>query len=232
MKCIIVDDEPLAREGLTKLLTENPIIEVMGEFSNTDTAAVFISDNDVDLIFLDIEMPGSNGIEFAKRLPEHILIVFTTAYSQYATKSYELDALDYLLKPLTKARVDKAVAKAQQQSELLNTYKAVYESNTGSHLTIKSERKYYRIPFANIIFVEGLKDYVVLYTATEKIITAMNLKSFHSKLPISGFLRVSKSYIVNKEAVESFDRNTIYIGSHEIPIGKTYQAEFQKHFLG
>lgn len=232
MNCIIVDDEPLARQGLLRFLDGNHRISVLGAFGDTDDAAAFVAAQAVDVIFLDIEMPGSNGIEFAKTLPEHSLIIFTTAYPQYATESYEVDAIDYLLKPLTKEKVDRAVDKAVQQSALLKAFKSVYESNTGSYITIKSERRYHRIAYDSILFIEGLKDYVVLYTKTEKIITAMNLKSFHSKLPVQDFVRVSKSYVVNKDAVESFDRTTIYIGNHELPIGKAYHGEFQKHFLG
>lgn len=232
MRCIIVDDEPLAREGLRLLISKNGSLQLLNSFSSTAQAAVFLAENDIDLIFLDIEMPDDSGLDFAKSLQSNIQIVFTTAYPDYAAESYETEAVDYLLKPFTQERFDKAVKKAAQHLSMLNTYKNTFESTTDSFIIVKAERKFHKIFFADIMFVEGLKDYVVIHTPNSKFVTAMNIKSIHLKLPPRKFLRVSKSYIVNADMITSFDRTTIYLNDVEVPIGRTYQTEFHKYFLG
>jgi len=234
MTCIIVDDEPLAREEMHALIKEVSELEVLGKFSNALAAQDFVKTNDVDLIFLDIEMPMVSGIEFAERVPKDTLIIFTTAYSQYALKSYDLDAIDYLLKPIEKHRVAKAIDKAILYRKLLSadSEKGTVESNTESFMLIKSERRYYKVNFSDIKFVEGLKDYVVIYTKNQKLFAAMNLKTIHQKLPADMFLRTSKSYVVNKDHIESFDNQTLYIGDSEIPIGEVYRKDFFDKYLG
>lgn len=149
MNCIIVDDEPLARAEMKSLINEVSQLEILGSFSNAPSAIEFLKTSTVDLIFLDIEMPLISGLEFAEMLPENTLVIFTTAYSQYALKSYELDAVDYLLKPIEKQRLEKAIEKAVLYKELLSskTVKNTIESNTADFLFIKAERKYYKIYF-------------------------------------------------------------------------------------
>lgn len=234
MNCIIVDDEPLARAEMCSLITEISEIEIIGDFSNAPAALDFLKTNKVDLIFLDIEMPSVNGLEFAKMIPKNCLVIFTTAYSQYALKSYELDAVDYLLKPIDKERLKKGIEKASIYHQLLSntTIKNTIESNTKDFLFIKADRKYYKIIFSDIKFVEALKDYVVIHTSTQKLITAMNLKTIHLKLPSKNFLRVSKSYVVNIDCIESFDSHTLYINDAEIPLGDVYKADFFNAYSG
>jgi len=210
MNCIIVDDEPLAREELQALLGEVSNIEIKAKFSTALKALDFIKENQVDLIFLDIEMPLMNGLEFAMQIPEKTLIVFTTAYPQYALKSYEFDAIDYLLKPIDSNRLDKAVKKATLYIDLLAEQKNTIESNTTDFLFIKADRRYHKIYFKDIWFVEGLKDYVIIHTQNQKLITAMNLKSIHQKLPETYFQRVSKSYVINLDYIDSFTNHTLY----------------------
>lgn len=228
MNCIIVDDEPLARAEMRSLIGETSKIDILGEFSNAPSALDFLKDNDVDLIFLDIEMPMVTGLEFAEMLPKRSLIIFTTAYSQYALKSYELEAVDYLLKPIDPQRLEKAINKAILYTELLsnNTIKNTVESNTADFLFIKADRRFYKISFSDIKFIEGLKDYVVIHTRQQKLITAMNLKTIHQKVSGANFIRVSKSYVVNADYIDSFDNHNIYIEEAEIPIGEVYKAEF------
>lgn len=228
MNCIIVDDEPLARQEMQALIKEVSNIEILGEFSNARTALDFLNTNDTDLIFLDIEMPMVSGIEFARLLPAPTLVIFTTAYPQYALKSYELDAIDYLLKPVDTVRLDKAIKKAEIYKNLLLNHpeQNTLEGNTADFLLIKSDRRFHRVKYNDIRFVEGLKDYVVIHMASQKLITAMNLKTFHQKLPQDLFIRVSKSYIVNKTCVESFDHHTIYLHGNELPLGEFYKKEF------
>ena len=234
MNCIIIDDEPLARSEMRSLIAEISNIDILGEFSNAPSALEFLKDNDVDLIFLDIEMPMVTGLEFAEMLPKKSLIIFTTAYSQYALKSYELEAVDYLLKPIDPQRLEKAIEKAILYTELLSkdTVKNTVESNTADFLFIKAERRFYKISFSDIKFIEGLKDYVVIHTKQQKLITAMNLKTIHQKISGETFIRVSKSYVVNMNFIDSFDNHNIYIEDSEIPLGEVYRAKFFTKFAG
>ncbi|MFD1000983.1 LytR/AlgR family response regulator transcription factor [Ohtaekwangia kribbensis] len=234
MTCIIVDDEPLARDEMQSLIQEVSQLEIIGKFSNARAALDFLKTKDVDIIFLDIEMPVVTGLEFAEHIPKQSLIIFTTAYSQYALKSYELDAIDYLLKPIEKTRVEKAINKAILYKNLLSedVAKNTVESNTENFLFIKADRRYYKINFRDIRYIEGLKDYVVIYTQQQKLLTAMNLKTIHQKIPQATFLRASKSYLVNKDHVDSFDNHSVYIGESEIPLGEVYKKEFLEKFLG
>lgn len=231
MTCIIVDDEPLAREGLESMLAEITEIEVLGKFSNAPAALDFLALHTPDVVFLDIQMPKVTGLEFAAKIAKETLIIFTTAYSQYALQSYELDALDYLLKPIDQLRLKKAVQKAVLYKSLFED-KTTLEQTTPEFLLVKADRRFYKVILQNILFIEGLKDYVVLHTATQRLITAMNLKTIHQKLPAENFLRVSKSYIVNPACVDSFDTNNLYIGEHEIPLGEMYKADFLQRYLG
>lgn len=234
MNCIIVDDEPLARAEMRSLISETSNIDILGEFSNAPSALDFFKDNDVDLIFLDIEMPMVTGLEFVEMLPKRSLIIFTTAYSQYALKSYELEAVDYLLKPIDPQRLEKAINKAVLYTELLSndTIKNTVESNTADFLFIKADRRFYKISFSDIKFIEGLKDYVVIHTKQQKLITAMNLKTIHQKISGENFIRVSKSYVVNADYIDSFDNHNIYIEEAEIPIGEVYKTEFFTKYAG
>ncbi|RXM50414.1 MULTISPECIES: LytR/AlgR family response regulator transcription factor [unclassified Chryseobacterium] len=234
MNCIIVDDEPLARAEMRSLISETSNIDILGEFSNAPSALDFFKDNEVDLIFLDIEMPMVTGLEFVEMLPKRSLIIFTTAYSQYALKSYELEAVDYLLKPIDPQRLEKAINKAVLYTELLSndTIKNTVESNTADFLFIKADRRFYKISFSDIKFIEGLKDYVVIHTKQQKLITAMNLKTIHQKISGENFIRVSKSYVVNADYIDSFDNHNIYIEEAEIPIGEVYKTEFFTKYAG
>lgn len=234
MNCIIVDDEPLARGEMRSLIDETAKIDVLGEFSNALSALEFLKDNEVDLIFLDIEMPMVTGLEFAEMLPKRSLIIFTTAYAQYALKSYELEAVDYLLKPIDPQRLEKAIDKAVLYTGLLSkdTVKNTVESNSADFLFIKADRRFYKISFADIKFIEGLKDYVVIHTRQQKLITAMNLKTIHQKISGDSFIRVSKSYVVNVDYIDSFDNHNIYIEDAEIPLGEVYRSEFFTKYAG
>lgn len=233
MKCIIVDDEPLAREGIQLLVENTKGLSLEGCFNNAQSAGEFLADAKIDLIFLDINMPGINGIEFAETLPEKTLLIFITAYAEYALKGYELDAVDYLVKPVHAERFQKAIDKALSYHKLLVTEnnKSDIETITSDYIFIKSERKYFKIVFNDILFIEGLKDYVVIHTATQKIITAMNVKTINSQLPTQVFARISKSYIVNIRHISSFDNNSLLINNHEITIGNNYRNHFFEEYV-
>lgn len=173
-------------------------------------------------------------MEFAESITEKTLIIFTTAYSQYALKSYEVDAIDYLVKPVIKNRLEKAVKKAFAYGELLSSKegKSTLESLDSDYMLVKSDRKFHKILFKDILYIEGLKDYVVIYVNDSKIITAMNLKTIAQHLPETTFIRVSKSYLVNSTYIDSFDNHTIYIKNTEIPIGEVFRKKFLDQYLG
>jgi DNA-binding LytR/AlgR family response regulator len=230
MRCIIVDDEPLGRKAIQLLVKDTSILKLLGSFGDADSAGQFLLENPVDLVFLDIRMPGVDGIEFAKTIAKETLVIFTTAYSEYALDSYELDAIDYLLKPVELARFQKAVEKACDYQLLLSekSQKNQLETITQNHIFVKSDRRYHRILFENILFIEGLKDYIIIQTNERKIITKITLKAIQEKLPPDIFMRVNKSYIVNLNQIESFNTNDIFIGKYEIGIGNIYKDLFLK----
>lgn len=231
MKCIIVDDEPIAREGIRLLISEIPQLELLKSFNNAEYASEFMKGTTVDLVFLDINMPGINGIEFAYTIPKHTLIIFTTAYSQYALDSYEVDAIDYLVKPIDPIKFRKAVTKAiVYHSLLINEEKENVDSIEDDFIFVKSDRKYFKVNLLDILFVEGLKDYVIIQMEHQRIITRMSLKAIHELLPDNIFFRINKSYIVNKKHIESFDNNDVFIKSYEIAIGNSYRDEFFRVF--
>lgn len=233
MNCIIVDDEPLAREAIQMLIDQTNSLDLIGTFNSSESASKFLLDNAVDLIFLDIQMSGVNGIEFAKTIPKETFVIFTTAFSEFATDSYEVDAIDYLIKPVKLERFQKGVDKAQTYYKLFN---ADYISNNIENITddyffVKADRKIFKVHLNDILFIEGLKDYVVMHTENQKVITAMNIKTIHDQLPKNMFVRVSKSYIINAKKIDSVDNNTVYIGKSEIPIGNIYRDFFFNEFV-
>lgn len=233
MNCIIVDDEPLAREAVQMLIDQTDNLDLMGTFNSPHSASIFLANNAVDLIFLDIQMPGINGIEFAKTIPKATFVIFTTAFSEFATDSYEVDAIDYLIKPIKLERFQKGVQKAQTYYKLCHAdySKNNIENSTDAYFFVKADRKIFKVYFDDLLFIEGLKDYVVMHTENQKVITAMNIKTIHEKLPKNRFVRVSKSYIINAQKIASVDNNTVYIGKNEIPIGTIYRDFFFDEFV-
>ena len=224
MNCIIVDDEPLAREAMKLLIEESDNLQLIGSFNSAATASDFMEQQGVDLVFLDIQMPGITGIEFARTISKKTLVIFTTAYTEYALDSYEVDAIDYLIKPVEAERFQKAVDKAL-------SYHSIETIVAAEYFFVKAERRYFKVNFSDILFIEGLKDYVILQLNDQRIITRMSLKAIFDLLPKSIFLRVNKSYIVNTDHIESFDNNDIFIKSYEIAIGNSYRDDFFEGFV-
>ncbi len=233
MKCIIIDDEPLAREGLQKMLTGISAVEIIDSYSNAIDAIELLKSNTIDLIFLDIEMATINGLDFARSLINKPLIIFITAYPQYALDSYDTDAIDYLVKPVRIERLLKAINKAENYLGLLQIKNM--EEDTASieseYVFIKSDRRLIKIFFNDILFIEGLKDYVIIQTENKKVLTAMNIKTIHAQLPDKIFTRVSKSFIVNTAHIVSVDAHSVYIKEEEIPIGINFKESFFEKFV-
>lgn len=233
MTCIVVDDEPLARQGMEMNISNIGNLQLLDSFSNAIAANDFLRKKQVDLMFLDINMPELSGLDFLKSLRDAPLVIFTTAYPQYALESYELDAIDYLVKPIRMERFLKAVNKAENHLKLLeqggknNQVERIEED----FVYIKADRKYFKIYFKDILYIEGLKDYVIIYTIDNKIITSMNVKTIGAQLPEAIFARVSKSYIVNTLHITSFDNEFVYIQKNEIPLGQSFKDEFLKHYI-
>jgi len=233
MNCIIVDDEPLARQGMEMNVANVSSLNLLGSFSNALAAGDFLRKENVDLMFLDINMPELSGLDFLKSLRNAPLVIFTTAYPQYALESYELDAIDYLVKPIRIERFLKAVNKAENHLRLLNQ-----EANNNriekigdDFIFIKADRRFFKIYFKDILYIEGLKDYVIIYTTDSKIITYMNVKTIAAQLPSNLFARVSKSYIVNVMHISSFDNELVYIQNNEIPLGQSFKEDFLKQYI-
>ena len=187
MNCIIVDDEPLAREAMKLLIEESDNLQLIGSFNSAATASDFMEQQGVDLVFLDIQMPGITGIEFARTISKKTLVIFTTAYTEYALDSYEVDAIDYLIKPVEAERFQKAVDKAlSYHSLLLKEEKEAIETIVAAeYFFVKAERRYFKVNFSDILFIEGLKDYVILQLNDQRIITRMSLKAIFDLLPKS-----------------------------------------------
>ncbi len=232
MNCIIVDDEPLARRAIKYLVDQVPALQLLESFNNAASASGYLATNDVDLVFLDIQMPHITGLEFARTIPKETLIIFTTAYSEYALDSYEVDAVDYLIKPIPIERFRKAVNKAIVYHSLLtDDSKEDIEQIDNDFIFVKSERRFCKINFRDILFIEGLKDYVIIQMDDHRVITKMNLKAIHEQLPKSLFMRINKSYIVNTGQIESFDNNDVFIKTYQISIGNTYRDTFLQEFV-
>jgi len=232
MKCIIIDDEPLAREGMEILLPDAPFLEHISSFGSGELALAYLQENEVDLIFLDIEMPGLNGLEFIKNLNYQPFIILTTAYPQYALEAFELQVSDYLVKPIKGDRFLKAVYKVKEIFDLKSNEMYQVSDLEDEHIFIRHERKFVKLFYKDMLYINGLKDYVMIHTTDSKYVTAMNLKTILSKLPDTIFIRTSKSYAINMNRVESVDIDFIYLGDNiEIPLGNSYKEEFKKRVI-
>ena len=225
IKCIIVDDEPLAREGMRMNIEELDNLELVGEFASAAEASKFLLKNKVDLMFLDVEMPGTNGIDFLKNLDNPPMVILTTAYPQYAVEAYELDVVDYLVKPIKFERFVRSVAKAGEILKM-SASPCIFDAYEDKFIFIKSERKYVKVNFDDLLFIEGLKDYVIIHATHGKYMTAMNVKTIFNKLPENTFFRVSKSYIVNVNHIDDIDGAYINIKGNQVPIGRSYRDSF------
>ncbi len=232
MNTIIIDDEPLAREGLELYLQKLPNVNLVGQFANALAANDLIAKDGVDLILLDIEMSGINGMDFIRTLKKQPLIIMTTAYPEYALEGFELDVIDYLIKPIRLERFIKAVNKAQEIYSLKNAAPAAVESIESDFIYIKSERKFIRLFYKDILYIKGMKDYVMIYTTdNKKLMTAMNLGTITKQLPPEIFVRVSKSHLININFIDAVETDLIQLAGEEIPLGRTYRERFVEDYI-
>lgn len=218
LRCVIIDDEPIARKGLKEYMQDAPFLQLAGEFDNPLKAADLLAHEKIDLLFLDIQMPKMTGMEFLKTLTHPPMVIFTTAYPQYAVEGFQWNAIDYLLKPFSFERFWKAVSKARGMQEVIAQPAATAEPD---YFFIKTDNKLVKVLYDDILFVEALQNYVAVYTTSKKYITYLTFHSIESHLPAARFIRTHKSYIVAASKVESIEGNDITIGTHHVPISRT-----------
>ena len=227
INCAIIDDEPLAAGPLESYVKKTPYLNLTGTYNSAITATRDLRDNPVPLLFLDIQMPELSGVEFAKILPKDTKIIFTTAFPQYALEGYKVNALDYLLKPISYEDFLRATEKAQDWYNMLQKRETY---NDDRIMFIKSEYKLLRVHLDDILYVEGLKDYVrICLKNGEKIMSLMSMKKLEDYLPRPEFLRTHRSYIVHMPEVRSIDRFRIVFGDIFIPISDNYKEEVQQY---
>ncbi len=233
---IAIDDEPLALQLIVDYIQKTPDLMLAGQFENPLEAAQYISKNHIDIVFTDIQMPGLNGIEFTRSMVNGPVVIFTTAFDKYAIDGFKLDIADYLLKPFTYEEFLTSVHKAERMIRSI-TKPADEVLSNNEFLFLKSDYKIKRINFQNILYIEGLKEYVKVYTmhSDKPILSLSSLKILEIKLPADKFMRVHRSFIVNLEKIVTIDRSRIVFGKKYIPIGDNYKDKFQefldKNFL-
>lgn len=229
IRCIIVEDEPLARNLLAEYVKKIPSLQLVAVCTNPLEAMEILKKEKVDLMFLDIQMPEITGITLLKILHTRPLVILTTAYSEYALESYDLDVVDYLLKPITLERFLKAVDKANLRlTSSKPAVTIVTDKNAPDFIFVKDGTKLVKVTLNDILYVEGLKDYVTIHTIDQKITTLQRLKSMEEQLPANQFIRIHNSYIVNLHAIETIHKGEVQIGEALIPISESYRKEFKE----
>ena len=230
LKCIVIDDEPLAIQLLQNHIGRVPFLELINTYNNPMEALISINSNPVDLIFLDIQMPQLSGIHFMQLLQNRAQVIITSAYQEYAIDGFEHNVVDYLLKPIAFERFYKAVEKAYNLKNPARKLEPSQDMHpaTGGYIFVKVETKMVRVELDDILFIEGLKNYVSICTKGQRIITLQVMKQLEEILPPNRFVRVHKSYIVALDKINSIERQEITINDRIIPIGITYQEHFFK----
>jgi len=230
IRTIAIDDEPLALQLVSEYVRKTPYLELVGAFDNPLDAIDFLSGQEADLIFVDIQMPDLTGIEFTRSLEADHKIIFTTAYEKYALEGFKLNAVDYLLKPFSYEEFLKAAGKAHKLVELEAAAVPTIETNS-QFLFLKSEYKIRRINFNDILYIEGLKDYIKVYISGEDkpVLSLNSIKSLEQKLPEQKFMRVHRSYIVNLDRIDTIERSRIIFGKTYIPVSDQYKEKFQEY---
>jgi DNA-binding LytR/AlgR family response regulator len=236
ISCVVVDDEPLALKLMADYVHKTPFFTLKEQTTNPMRAMELVKQGEVDLLFLDIQMPELTGLQLMKIIGHKCKVILTTAYADYALDGYEFDVIDYLLKPVT---FDRFLVAAHKAKERLSTEPAVVIQAPGtttstptpapaSYIFVKTEYKIQKVDLSDILYMEGLRDYIAIHTTTGKILTLQSMRSFQEQLPERQFMRVHKSYLVALDKIQFIERNRIVIAGNYIPIGETYQEQFQQ----
>ncbi len=224
LNCIAIDDEPLALTVIEEYITKIPFLNLEGKFTNAHEAAIVIQNSKPDILFLDIQMPEIKGTDFIKTLIYKPAIILTTAYEEYAVEGYSLDVTDYLLKPIPFDRFLQAINKA---ARIINTKEKTQEIQK-DYFFVKTGYKSVKINFNDIVYIEGSREYVTIFTESNKHLQLDTLKNMEALLPKKKFIRVHKSYIINTDYLQAYYGNTIEINHMEIPVGRAYKESVQK----
>lgn len=226
MKCLIVDDEPLALDVLETLLKSHKELELVGRCTNAIQAAEVLRNQKVDLLFIDIQMPEVTGIDFIRSLKSPPLVVFTTAYAEYALEGFELNAIDYLLKPIAQERFDRAVAKATEYYQIKHGNEVNSAELEEDYIFVKANQKLIKISYDDIKYVEAFADYVKIYIPEKRIVTLQTMKNMERKLPTEKFVRIHRSFIVGLKHIHSYNTSEVEIDGNKLPIGKNFKDNF------
>jgi DNA-binding LytR/AlgR family response regulator len=224
LKCIIIDDEPIARKVLQEFIEEIDYLELIGQAENPLKAMSLLNENDIDIIFLDINMPKINGVDFLKNSKLNAKIIMTTAYAEYAVEAYGLDVLDYLVKPISFERFLKACNKAKEAGKLSPTA-ADSTAKVSDHFFIKCNNQIEKVFYDDLVYAEAMLNYVMLYTTSKKMMVYVTIKSLEEQLPAEIFIKVHKSFIVNMNKVKSIEGNILDIGNEKITISQSLREK-------
>ena len=229
LNCLVVDDEPVARKGLAEYVDEVDFLNLVGQCENALKANALLNESSVDLIFLDIQMPKLTGIEFLKTLKDPPMIIFTTAYAEYAIEGYALDVVDYLLKPISLDRFLKSVQKA---FEIYALKHQTTFSKSADYFFVKSDSKFEKVRYDEVTYVEALQNYVIIHTTEKKLITYLTMTGLESQLPKNQFLKVHKSFIVSIPQIKAIDGNELLIAEARIPISRNLKDDVINQIIG
>jgi len=239
LKVLIVDDEYHARKLLSEYVSKLPFLELTGTGANVFEAMDILRKEKVDILLSDIQMPEITGLEFARSLKNPPFVIFTTAYSEYAVESYELDVIDYLLKPIAFPRFLQAINKVVERKEINASNSPLLsqarpqvqpEKPEEDNIVVKSGYKIYKINYPDLIYIEGQREYVTFHTTRQKITSLASLKDLEKKLPSNLFVRIHKSYIISVKHIELIDKNILHIAGKKLPIGNSYKESLMKLF--
>ncbi|HPG06122.1 MAG: response regulator transcription factor [Saprospiraceae bacterium] len=222
-RALIVDDEELARQLIASYLKRIQTIEVVGSCKNAVEALTILNRQPVDLLFLDIQMPGITGVEMIRTLVDPPAIILTTAYSEYALEGFELDVTDYLLKPFSFERFSRAINKAMVRLNNRNQPSPTIQAESSNHLMVRADHKIHRIPYESILYIKSMQEYVAYYLTSGRIVALGSLKQLEGLLPPHQFLRVHKSYIIAINKVKSLEGNLLHLEDQKIPVGASYR---------
>jgi DNA-binding LytR/AlgR family response regulator len=225
LRCLIVDDEPIARKVLREFIAKVPFLELAGEAANVVKTEAFLVANDTDLMLLDIEMPKKSGLDWLKQKTLKPLVILTTAFPNYALEGYELDIIDYLLKPIAFARFLRAAQKAREYAELRALSAA---GNLENSLFIRSDKRIEKVEFSSILYIESTGNYVHIYTGGKKLVAYLTLKSIESHLPPTAFMKIHQSFIVNLSCIAAIEGHTVILGGKSVPVSRAYRDQLRQ----